>query len=285
MPSTITVLLRDAQACLEHSSTTPRLDAELILAHLLGWPRARLLAERDHSVASALAENFSELMTRRAAGEPVAYLLGHKEFYGLDLAVDRRVLVPRPETELLVELALAAARRVMKRHAEPLRIIDIGTGSGAVAIALSVHLPEAHIDAVDISDEALTVAQENVERHKLTGQIHLLLGDLFATSDRPYNLIVSNPPYTILAEVEPNVRAYEPHLALAGGSDGADIYRRIFAAAPAHLCPGGALLCEIGAWQGTLVANMARAAFPAAEVQISQDLAGRDRVVSAISSA
>jgi release factor glutamine methyltransferase len=275
---TIATLLHAAQEQLSASSTTPRLDAELILAYLLGWPRARLLAERDHPVASALAEEFTGLLARRAGGEPVAYLLGHKEFYGLDFVVDRRVLVPRPETELLVELALAAAAG----RAGPLRVADIGTGSGAIAVALAVHLPQARIDAVDISAAALEVARANVARHGLGARVRLLEGDLLAPLEGQYDLIVSNPPYTILAEVEPNVLAHEPHLALEGGADGADLYRRIFAQAPAHLRHGGALLCEIGAWQGAIVAGLARAAFPAAEVRVSRDLAGHERIVSVV---
>lgn len=275
MPLTIISLLRDAQARLSASSTTPRLDAELLLAHLLGWPRARLLAEREQPVASALADAFGGLVERRAAGEPVAYLVGHKEFYGLDLLVDRRVLVPRPETELLVELALADARRLTGAP----RIADIGAGSGAIAIALAANLPGAQIDAVDISPAALEVAAENVARHGLGGRVRLIQGDLLAPLIGRYDLIVSNPPYTIMAEVEPNVLAFEPHLALAGGPDGADLYRRMFDTLPAHLRPGGAFLCEIGAWQGQIVGGLARAAFPDAEVSVAQDLAGRDRVV------
>jgi release factor glutamine methyltransferase len=202
--------------------------------------------------------------------------VGHKEFYGLEFAVDRRVLVPRPETELLVELALAAVHQI----GAPLRIADIGTGSGAIAVALAAHLPAAQIDAVDISAAALAVAEANVARHGLAGRVRLLQGDLLAPLDGLYDVIVSNPPYTILAEVEPNVLAHEPHLALEGGPDGADLYRRLLADAPAHLRPGGALLCEIGAWQGEIVASLARAAFPAAQVRVHQDLAGHDRVVS-----
>jgi release factor glutamine methyltransferase len=280
--NTIATLLHVAQTSLFGSSTTPRLDAELLLAHLLGWPRARMIAERDYPVAPEIADQFVGLVARRAGGEPVAYLVGHKEFYGLDFIVDRRVLVPRPETELLVDLALAAASRIAAGRAEPLRIADIGTGSGAIAIALASHLPDARIDAVDISDEALAVARANVARHGFVGCVRLLLGDLLGPLDAPADIIVSNPPYTILAEVEPNVYAHEPHLALEGGPDGTNLYRRLFADAPAKLRPGGALLCEIGAWQGTLVAALARAAFPAAEVQLFQDLAGHDRVLQAI---
>ncbi len=283
--STVAILLRDAYTRLAQTSATGRLDAELMLAHLLGWPRARLLAERDHPVPDAVSATFAGLVVRRINGEPVAYLVGHKEFYGLDFGVDRRVLVPRPETERLVELALAAARRIAARRGGPLHIADIGTGSGAIAVALAIHLPNALVDAVDISPEALEVARANLARHGLAGRVRLLLGDLLGPLDAPVDMIVSNPPYTILAEVEPNVYAHEPHLALEGGPDGADLYRRLCAEAPAKLQPGGTLLCEIGAWQGELVAALARAAFPAAEVQLFQDIAGRDRVLRVITPA
>lgn len=298
---TVQELLRAAAAELA-ASTTPRLDAELLLAHVLGWPRARLLAERDHSPAPAEATAFRELVARRAAGEPVAYLIGQRAFYGLDFYVDQRVLVPRPETELLVELALAIARAKSGSAAgaapldlraslagrrpppdahAPLTIADIGTGSGAIAVALAANLPAATVYAVDISPEALAVAAINVERHGLTGRVQLLQGDLLTPLPGPVDLLVSNPPYTILAEVEANVRTYEPHLALEGGPDGADLYRRMLPALPAYLRPGGAVLLEIGSWQGELVSALLRTAIPDARVSLHQDLAGRDRVVIA----
>jgi release factor glutamine methyltransferase len=170
----------------------------------------------------------------------------------------------------------------MAERAAPLHIADIGTGSGAIAIALAAHLPAAQIDAIDISADALEVARHNLRLHNLAKRVRLLHGDLLGPLDAPTDLIVSNPPYTILSEVQPNVFAHEPHLALEGGPDGADLYRRLFADAPAKLRPGGALLCEIGSWQGEIVSALASAAFPDAEVRIFQDLAGRDRVVQAI---
>jgi release factor glutamine methyltransferase len=277
---TIAALLRAAQVQLEPYSATPRLDAELLLTHLLGWPRARLLAERDYPVTPELAERFAALAARRATGEPVAYLVGHKEFYGLDLLVDRRVLVPRPETELLVELALGLAPTIAARRApQALQIADIGTGSGAIAIALASNLPHVEIYAVDLSADALALAAANLERHGLAGRVRLLSGDLLAPLPGPVDMIVSNPPYTVLAEVDPEVRAHEPHLALEGGPDGAAIYRRLLAQSRAYLRPGGALLLEIGAWQGQLVADLALAQFPTVTPQIARDLAGRDRVV------
>jgi len=282
LPMNLAALLSNATAALAATSPTPRLDAELLLAHALGWPRARLLAERDHTPTPAQAAAFTAMIVRRAVLEPVAYLVGQKEFYGLDFYVDRRVLIPRPETELLVELTLTeAARRPPSTVHRPLLIADIGTGSGAIAVALAVQLPAATLYATDLSAEALAVAARNIERHSLGGRVRLLHGDLLAPLPEPADIIVSNPPYTVLAEVEANVRAHEPWLALEGGPDGAAIYRRLLAMLPAYLRPGGAVLLEIGAWQGELVAGLLRAALPDAEVRVRQDLAGHDRVVVA----
>jgi len=286
MSLTIAESLHAATNRLRVTSPTPRLDAELLLAHALGWPRARLLAEREHAPTPAQADAFGAMLTRRAALEPVAYLVGQKEFYGLDFYVDRRVLIPRPETELLVELVLTEARRLMQHSAlstqhSALTLADIGTGSGAIAVALAVQLPAATLYATDLSAEALAVAARNVERHGLGGRVRLLHGDLLAPLLEPADIIVSNPPYTVLAEVEANVRAHEPWLALEGGPDGAAIYRRLLATISAYLRPGGAVLLEIGAWQGELVAGLLRAALPDAEVRVHQDLAGHDRVVVA----
>lgn len=281
MGETVSDLLKRATARLGGTSSTPRLDAELLLAHVLAWPRARLLAERDHTPAPAQAAAFGALVERRAGGEPVAYLVGHKEFYGLDLRVTPATLVPRPETELLVELALAEARALVSGPSS-LVIADIGTGTGAVAIALAMHLPEALVYATDLSAEALAVAARNVADHGLGGRVVLLHGDLLVPLPGPVDMIVSNPPYTIIDEVEPNVRAHEPRLALDGGPDGAAVYRRLLAMAPASLRPGGAVLLEIGAWQGALVAGLLREAFPGAAVEVARDLAGRDRVAIAV---
>lgn len=272
---TVGTLLRAATAQLSATSATPRLDAELLLAHVLGWPRARLLAERDDQPAAAQTAAFATLIARRSTLEPVAYLVGHKAFYGLDLEVTPATLVPRPETELLVELALDEARR----RGERLILADIGTGSGAIAIALASHLPTATIYATDVAAAALEVARRNVVRHGLSERVRLYHGDLLAPLPGPVDLLVSNPPYTILAEVEPNVFAHEPHVALDGGPDGAAIYRRLVANLSDYVRPGGAILVEIGAWQGALVAKLLRALYPTATVSVHQDLAGRDRVV------
>lgn len=292
----ISAALAWAAAQLRDAGPTPRLDAELLLTHVLGWPRARLLAEGRQPLAADQLAAFERLVARRRELEPVAYLIGHKEFYGRDFVVDRRVLVPRPETELLVELALDRARA---KNQEPrtvshqpnsgsrfavrgsqLLIADVGTGSGCIAITLALELPGAEVIATDISPNALAVARTNAERHRVAARVRLAQGDLLAPLGAPTDLIVSNPPYTLLGAIDENVRRHEPHLALDGGPDGLVCYRRLLAAAPAHLAPGGSVLLEIGAEQGQAVAALARAAFPSAHVQIHPDLAGHDRVIT-----
>jgi release factor glutamine methyltransferase len=290
--TTIAQALAWATHDLRATSETPRLDAELLLAHVLGWGRARLLAEWRLSLTEAQAIAFRDLVVRRGALEPVAYLIGHKEFYGIDFMIDRRALMPRPETELLVELALGFARRRTKdeRPKETVRaslvlrpssfvVADVGTGSGAIAIALALHLPAAQIDAIDISPDALALAQQNVERHGLAGRVRLLQGDLLDPLDEPVDLIVANLPYTILAEIDEGVRRYEPHQALDGGTDGLALYGRLLNQAPAYLRLGGMVLLEIGATQAAAVTDLAQRAFPDAIVSVHRDLAGMDRVV------
>jgi release factor glutamine methyltransferase len=278
--STLRHLLNEATRALEASSSTPRLDAELLLAHVLGWSRSHLLACGDETPDAAQAAAFRQLVARRASLEPVAYLVGQREFYGLDVQVDARVLVPRPETELLVELAIGQARG-RAALAQPLLIADVGTGSGAIALALAAHLPQAHLYASDISSGALEVAAANVARHGLQQRITLLQGDLLAPLPQPVHIIVSNPPYTILSQIDTNVYQHEPHLALDGGPDGLALYRRLLLQAPRWLLPGGALLLEIGAAQVASVAALVRAAFDRPHIAVQRDLAGHPRVVVA----
>lgn len=260
-------------------SETPRLDAELLLGHVLGWSRAQLLARGSDWLSEQDDAVFQGLIARRIALEPVAYLVGHREFYGLDFMVDRRVLVPRPETELVVELALGVVQRMGLMGSSGLRIADVGTGSGALAVALAVQLPGASVYAIDISRDALDVARLNAARHGVADRVQLVMGDLLEGLPAPVELIVSNPPYTVLAEVSEGVRRHEPHLALDGGVDGLMVYRRLLAQAPMWLRPAGVLLLEIGAQQGSAVQDLARMAFPDARIACYADLAGFDRVV------
>jgi len=204
------------------------------------------------------------LLARRVSREPLPYILGTREFFGLYFAVDPRVLIPRPETELLVERALGLASRVSSSSGA-LCIADIGTGSGCIAIALAVHLPHACLYATDVSADALAVAQRNAATHGVASRIRFLWGDLLSPLPQPVHLIVANLPYIAAQEWEtlpPEVGRFEPRGALDGGPDGLDLVRWLLRQAPAYLLPGGALLLEIGASQGEAVTKLARAAFP-----------------------
>jgi release factor glutamine methyltransferase len=247
-----------------------RLDAQLLLLHALGRPqhdRAWLLAHDSDALDAATEMRYINLTRRRAAGMPLAYLTGQREFYGLTLQVDARVLDPRPDTETLVDWAL--------EHLSPQgSAIDLGTGSGAIALALKSKRPQARVEALDASPEALATAQANAQRLALDVPFHL--GNWLEGLQGTFDLIVSNPPY--IAEDDPHLEnlGHEPRLALTSGADGLDAIRTIVAQAPAHLRPGGWLLLEHG-WQQaeTVRALLAQAGF--AQVQSRRDLAGIER--------
>jgi len=251
-----------------------RLDAQLLLLYVLGRPahdRAWLLAHDTDPLDAATLERLHGLARRRAAGEPLAYLVGEKEFFGLPLAVDARVLVPRPDTETLVEWAL---ERLAGQPAPT--VLDLGTGSGAIALALQHARPDAQVTAVDASAGALEVARGNAARLGLP--LRFLQGDWCAALDSAerFDLIASNPPYIAAADGHLAALVHEPLSALAAGADGLDDLRRIVAQAPAHLAPGGWLLLEHGWDQAAAVRELLQAAgFDA--VQSRQDLAGIER--------
>ncbi len=277
-------VLRGARVLEQHSCDSPRLDAELLLAHALGLSRARLLAQFDRALSPAELARYRQLIERRRAHEPVAYIVGHQEFYGLDFYVDRRVLIPRPETELLVEKAIELAGKVGDRGygLYPLTLADVGTGSGAIAVSLAVHLPQATIYALDSSAEALEVAVRNVRHHGVEGRVHLLRGDLLSPLPEPVDIIVANLPYVSeeeLADLPLEIRCYEPLSALDGGPNGLRHIRRLLAQAREYLRSHGAVILEIGATQGKAVAELARQHFPTAEIEIARDYGGLDRVV------
>lgn len=273
--------LREAtKSLLTAGVNEPRLDAELLLSRHLGLTRAALLAQPDRLLSSAEAETLAALLARRATREPLPYILGVREFFGLCFAVDPRVLIPRPETELLVERALWLASHMSLSG--PLRIADVGTGSGCIAVALAVHLSHALIYATDVSAEALAVAQRNAAMQGVASRIRFLWGDLLSPVPQSVHLIVANLPYIPAQEWEtlpPEVGRFEPRSALDGGSDGLDLVRRLLTQAPSYLLSGGALLLEVGAGQGETVTRRARAAFPQAKVELIPDLAGHARVV------
>ncbi|HXD41150.1 MAG TPA: peptide chain release factor N(5)-glutamine methyltransferase [Ramlibacter sp.] len=250
-----------------------RLDAQLLLLHLLGrayTDRAWLLAHDTELLAASAQAAFLELCERRARQEPLAYIVGHKEFFGLDLHVDKRVLVPRPETEIVVEWAL----ELIPDDGHSLRVVDLGCGSGAIALAIKRARPHVPVDAVDCSEGALEVATANARRLSL--EVNFAQACWLAASDRRYDLIVANPPY--VAEADPHLAAlrHEPLLALAAGRDGLREIRAISGQAAAHLRPGGWLLLEHGWDQAESVRGLLAAA-GLQHVATRRDLAGIER--------
>jgi release factor glutamine methyltransferase len=261
------------------------LDAEVLMMQALGWDRVRLYQESSGEIADAELALFGQLVERRAAREPLAYITGRKDFFGLEFEVSPAVLIPRPETETLVECVIEHVNKGASEQGGTTPIIpiaDVGTGSGAIAVALAKSLPGVRVVATDVSRETLELARRNAERHGVAGRIDFRHGDLLAPVGGKVDVIASNLPYVttaMLAQCPPEIRDWEPRSALDGGADGLDVIRRLFEQAPERLGAGVALFCEIGDWQGEDVGALARAAFPEARVEVRQDLAGRDRVV------
>jgi release factor glutamine methyltransferase len=275
--ATIGATLARAAHQLRARTDTPRLEAELLLAHVLGLSRASLHTHPERPLLPHQQRDYQTLLSRRIRSEPLPYLTGHVEFYGLDLIVDARVLIPRPETETLVDLALS----LIHPHA-PLTLADVGTGSGCIAIALAVGAPHAYTYALDLSPDALAVAYGNAERHEIASRVTFLRSDLLTALPQPVDLIVANLPYVAADEwdrLPREVRAHEPRLALYGGRDGLNVIRRLLDEVPTHLRPGGALLIEVSATQGATVTHLARRTFPTAAITLHTDLASRDRVL------
>lgn len=264
-----------AQAC---ASGVDRLDAQLLLGHLLGQSRGWLIAHDDDELSPEAAADFQALCTRRAAGEPFAYLVGEREFHGLSLQVSPAVLVPRPDTETLVDWALELLAAELAVHPTP-EVVDLGTGSGAIALAVKHRHPAARVSAVDLSEAALAVARGNARRLGLT--VDFYAGSWWQPlAGRRFDLILSNPPY--IAGEDPHLAAltHEPTLALTPGGDGLDSIRLIVKDAPAHLSPGGWVLLEHGWDQAAAVAALLQAA-GLEEVSSRTDLGGRDRCTAA----
>lgn len=258
-----------------------RLDARLLVEHVAGCTHAELIASPERALAADAARRLAALVERRAAGEPLAYLTGSTGFYGLEFGVSPAVLIPRPDTELIVDLALARARTLQAAGKAP-RLLDLGTGSGAIAVSLAVSLPAARVEAVERSPAALDIARANARRHGVDVVFHQ--GDWFAPladtgSDTRFDIVVSNPPY--VAAGDPHLAQdglpFEPQEALSDGGDGLSCLRTIVQGAPVHLLSGGWLLLEHGYDQAAAVrALLAAAGF--VEVTSWRDLAGIERV-------
>jgi release factor glutamine methyltransferase len=263
---------------------TPRLDAEVLLAEARGCQRIELYTAFDQVPSDETLTAFRELVRRRAEGTPVAYLVGHKEFYSLSFRVTPDVLIPRPETEFLVIALLDLLKP--RGHDQPAVIADLGTGSGILAVTLAKHLPAARVTAVDISPAALEVAGANARQHGVSDRVDLLQSDLFTAvpQDRHYDFVVSNPPYVASAEYEqlsPQVRNYEPRGALVAGPRGTEVIERIVPAAAGRLVPGGYLLVEISPMLDLAVQEIVAAEPSLDALPTVKDLANQPRVARA----
>jgi len=266
---------------------SPRLSAELLLSHVVGLKRIELYTQFDRSVRSEQLDHLRDLVKRAGQNEPIAYLVGRTEFYSLEINVTPGCMIPRPETELLVERAIEFLRT---RRTGTQFVCDLCTGSGCIAVTIAKNFSDARIIATDICDAALAVAAENIQKHQLSERITLLCGDLFdpIISDldaSEFDLIISNPPYVSTAEYErldKNVKDYEPKKALFAGVDGLDIYCHIIEKAGRFLKPNGALMLEIGYAQGPAVKELLEKNGDFHEIKIEKDFHDNDRIVSAL---
>jgi release factor glutamine methyltransferase len=281
---TLSMSLMDGSRFLSRAAIeSPRLDAEVLLRHVIGIDKVQLYLRIDETIKAEAERQFWELLERRARREPLAYITGRKEFWSLDFSVTPDVLIPRPETELLVEAALERTPQMLKSR---VKIVDLGTGSGAIAVCLAKELPEAQISAVDISSAALQVARANAERHGVADRIRFLLGDLFAPvaeERESFDLIIANPPYVRSADVaklEPEIREWEPIAALDGGRDGLDIYRLIAGQCRSYLTATGHVLLEIADAMGEAAAQIFANAGGFETARLLRDYAGKDRVMA-----
>jgi len=264
---------------------SPRLSAELLLSHVLAMKRIELYTQFDKSVDKQQLDRLHELVERAGQNEPIAYITGKTEFYSLELKVTRDCLIPRPETELLVERAI----EFLRERTGTQFVCDLCTGCGCVAVAIAKNVPHARIIATDIADAALNVAAQNIERHQLKDRIELLHGDLFEPivpqlDVSKFDLIVCNPLYVSAAEYEAldkTVKDYEPKSALLAGADGLDVYRRIVEKANQFLKGNAALILEIGYAQGRAIRELLEKAGVFAEVRIEPDFHGHDRIAVA----
>lgn len=256
-------------------------EAELLLGHVLAMSRTQLYTEPETGLTLAETEHLRRLVRRRLDHEPVAYILGHWEFYGLYFYIDYHTFIPRPETELLVEEAVELAHRI-SHTGKQITIADVGTGCGTIAVSLALALPQVKIYATDISASALQVARINCCRHGIKGQVELLQGDLLELLPQPVDMIVANLPYIKSCEFKdlaPEIVNFEPTIALVGGKDGLDKIQRMLEQMPVKLSYGACFLLEIGQGQGEMVTSLIKSYFPQASIELISDLGGIERIV------
>jgi len=260
-------------------------EAELLLGHVLGISKTQLYTEPERALTSAETKHLRRLIQRRLDHEPTAYILGHCEFYGIDFYVNYHTLIPRPETELIVEQAVEFAHCISQPRKQ-ITIADVGTGCGAIAISLALALPQAKIYATDISAPALRVAGMNCQRHGVDSHVELLQGNLLESVPQPVDIIVANLPYIKdyqFGDLSPEIRNFEPTIALAGGEYGVDKIQQMLEQMPEKLNYGACFLLEIGQGQSEMVTSLIKSYFPQAIIELIPDLGGIERVVKVIS--
>ena len=277
-----TSLLSDVTTRLTPISDTPALDASVLIAHIMNRPRTWVMAHPELALTAEQEKELDDSLARLEHGESFPYVLGHWEFFGLDFELTRDVLIPRPETELLVEKAIAWLQKSPVKR----RVADVGTGSGSIAVSLAVNIPDAYVLATDISHNALEVAQQNAIKFNVINQIDFVQCDLLPSqiesmsAELHFDLICANLPYIPTATLyKLSIFGREPRLALDGGADGLDIIRRLLNIAPEWLAPNGMILLEIESTRGIQALNLARNLFSEASIHLHQDLAGQDRLL------
>lgn len=279
--ASIRQVIQEAHKLLDASGIAdPRLEAEVMVMHLMQLPRQDLFTRQDSKLSQQQQHHLDSMLHRRLAREPLAYIVGRREFYGLDLFVNAHVLIPRPETETLVEITLSTAPAMAGTVG--LVVADVGTGCGAIAVSLAVNLPTARVYALDVSKQALEVATCNAKTYNVSDRVSLRRGNFLEPLPEPADLLVANLPYIPSARIptlQPEVQG-EPRMALDGGQDGLDCIRSLLAQAPGNLKERGAILLELDPEQVPAVKEMAREHFPGAKTSVSKDLAGLDRVFS-----
>jgi release factor glutamine methyltransferase len=260
-------------------------EATVLLCHALRLGKSKIFAQPERTLTGDELTLLDGLTARRLRREPSSYITGHREFYGLSLFVDPRVLIPRPETEVLVEAAIEFGRSWVARNQRQMQVADIGTGSGAIAIALATHIPDSLVYAVDISPGALDVATVNIGRHGLSDRITPVQGNLLEQINYKLDLIVANLPYIRsgeLAGLQPEVSLYEPIASLDGGDCGTAVIEAMISQVPGKIAQGGALFLEIGACQGERLIPIVRGILPGSDIDLVKDLAGIDRCLKVV---